>query len=220
MTILAQSLVVDATDPYLTEVDLRHLVIAAKDAGLHGLCVLPGWVAKAAIMVARSGVRVRTLIGYPGGVHVASVKGLETRLALQEGAYEVAVAPNMGYFLGGDELSLKNEIAYVAKALREVAPTRARTLGVIFDMARLQPDQIDRFGALVLTSGGHGVHLLLHRLVEPDTIRSLLRSLTTRSTTMPITIQMPVHDVMTAQALLNAGVHYIVTPNAAALARG
>ena len=215
---LARSLIADATNPYLTEVDLRRMAIAAKDAGLHGLCVLPGWAGKAAIMVARSGLRIRTLVGYPSGVHTASVKGLETRLALQEGASEVAVMPNLGYLRGGDELSLKNEIAYVAKALCEVAPARARALGVVFDLDRLSPDQIAPLGALALNAGGHGVYLLA-REIAPDAVRSLLRSLTSRSTTMYVTLHTSVSDAASAQALLDAGVHYLVTPNAADLAR-
>jgi deoxyribose-phosphate aldolase len=190
----------------------------AKDAGLHGLCVLPGWARKAAIMVARSGVRIRTLIGYPSGVHTPSVKGLETRLALQEGAYEVAVMPQLGYLRGGDELSLRNEIAYVAKALREVAPTRARTLGVVFDLDGLVPEQIAPLGAITLSAGGHGVYLLA-REITPDAVRSLLRRLTSRSTTMFVTLHTPVGDAATAQAFLEAGVHYLVTPKAADLVR-
>jgi deoxyribose-phosphate aldolase len=215
---LAQSLIVDATDPYLTEADLRRLAMAAKDAGLHGLCVLPGWARKAAIMVARSGMRIRTLVGYPSGVHTPSVKGLETRLALQEGAYEVAVTPNLGYLRGGDQLSLKNEIAYVAKALREVAPARARTLGVVFDLDGLSAEQIGPLGALTLNAGGHGVYLVA-REITPDAVRSVLRGLTSRSTTMLVTLHTPVGDAATAQAFLDAGVQYLVTPNAGDLAQ-
>lgn len=212
---LAQQLIVDATDPYLTEAELRQLAISAQDAEVYAICVLPGRVRQATIMVARSRVLVRTLVGYPGGVHTASVKGLETRLALQEGAFELAVAPNLGYFLGDEEQNLKNEIAYVAKAVREVAPHKARSLSVVFDMERLQPQMIDRFAQLVLGAGGHGIHLDCKRIIEPDDLRSLLRALASRSTTDPVTLQTIVADAATAQALLDVGADYVMTPNAA-----
>lgn len=216
---LAQHLLVDATNPYLTEDQLRRLVIAAKDARVYGLCVLPGRAGQAAIMVTRSLLRVRTLIGFPTGVHVASVKGLETRLALQDGAAEIAVAPNIGYFLGGKELALRNEVAYVAKALREVAPSRARELAVVFDLQGLPQAQLGAFAGIVLGAGGHGLHLLSPQPLPVDTIRAILKALANRSTTTVVTIQMPVADIAMVQELVSAGVDFVITPNAADLAR-
>lgn len=219
MPLPAHTLIVDATAPHLTEDELRQRAMAAKDSGVYGLCVLPGRVRQAVIMVARSGVRVRTLVGYPTGVHVPSVKALETRLALQEGANELAVVPNLGYFLGGEELQLSNEIGYVAKALREVAPARARGLAIVFDMAHVPGAQIERLGALLQRAGGHGLHLLWPQCPSPDTLRGLLRSYTSRLTTDAVSVQTPVPDAATAQALLDAGAEYLITPNAIELAR-
>lgn len=219
MSVPAGTLIVDATAPYLTEDQLRQRAMAAKDAALAGMCVLPGRVRLAAIMVARSGVRVRTLIGYPTGVHTPSVKALELRLALQEGANDVAVTPNLGYFLGGEELQLSNEISYVAKALREVAPARARNLAIVFDMAHIPVAQIERLGALLQRAGGHGLHLCWPQCPSPEALRALLRAYTSRLTTDVVSVQTPVPDVDTAQALLDVGAQYLITPNAAELAR-
>jgi hypothetical protein len=214
----ANALILDATAPYLSEDQLRRHAMTAKDAGVYGLCVLPGRVRQAAIMVARSVVRVRTLIGYPTGVHTPSVKALELRLALQEGANDVAVTPNLGYFLGGEDLQLSNELAYVAKALREVAPARARNLAIVLDMQHTPVAQIERLGALLQRSGGHGLHLLWPQCPSPDALRALLRAYASRLTTELVSVHAPVPDVDTAQALLDAGAHYLITPNAAALA--
>lgn len=218
MAVPAHTLIVDATAPHLTEDELRRHAMAAKDAALYGICVLPGRVRQATIMVARSGVRVRTLIGYPTGVHTPSVKALELRLALQEGANDVAVAPNLGYFLGGEELQLSNEIAYVAKALREVAPARARNLAIVFDMAHVPLAQIERLGALLQRSGGHGLHLRWNTCPSPETLRALLRAYTSHLTTELVSVHAPVSDSETAQALLDAGAQYLITPNATELA--
>lgn len=218
MSLPAHALLIDATGPQLSEADLRQRAMAAKDAGLYGLCVLPGRVSQAVIMVARSGVRVRTLIGYPTGVHAPSVKALELRLALQEGAAEVAVSPNLGY-CQAEELQLTNEIGYVAKALREVAPARARNLAIIFDMRYVASAHVERLGALLQRAGGHGAHFRWPECPSPDQLRSLLRAYSSRLTTDTVSVQTPVPDVETAQALLDAGAQYLITPNAAELAR-
>lgn len=214
MTLPAHALIVDATAPSLSEAELRRHAMAAKDAGVYGLCVLPGRVSQAAIMVARSGLRIRTLIGYPTGVHTPSVKALELRLALQDGAAEVAVSPNLGYFLGGEELQLSNEIGYVGKALREVAPARARNMAIILDMAHVPLSAIDRLGGLLQRAGGHGLHLCWPQCPPPDSLRALLRAYTSRLTTDTVSVQTPIPDVATAQALLDAGAHYLISPNA------
>lgn len=219
MTLPPAVLLADATDPYLSESQLRQIAMDTKDAGLYGMCVLPGRVRQAALMIARSGVRLRTLISYPTGVAVPSVKALETRLALQDGAHEVALAPNLGYFLGDEALHLTNEIAYVAKALREVAPAKARQLSIVFDMAGLPLTQVERFATITFGAGGHGVHLLLRDPATPDQIRTIARSLAQRSTTAPLSVQLFVPDAATARAILDAGANYIITPNAAQLAQ-
>lgn len=218
MSVVASALILDATAPTLTEAQLRQRAMAAKDAGLFGLCVLSGRVRQAAIMVARSNVHICTLIGFPTGVQAASVKALETRLALQDGAYDIAVTANLGYFFGEEELQLANEIAYVAKTQREVAPAKAHNLAIVIDMDAMPLTGLARLSAQVQRSGGHGFYLCWQVPPAPDQLRTVFNALSPRLTIDLITIHSPIADTTTAQAWLAAGAHYLVTPHAIELA--
>lgn len=208
-----EQLIFDLTDPTLTTDLLRLHIMRAKDEQVHGICVLPGRVRNAGLMATRSSLEVRTLVGYPAGVHTASVKGLETRLALQDGAGHIAMTPNVGYFLGGQREELAQEIAYVAKALREVAPERARTLAVVVDLKLVPFDQVGAYVAAIIDAGGRGLHLVAAAETTPAQIRTLLQRFTTRSTSASVALQLRTgHESVAVAAWLATGIDYLLIP--------
>lgn len=202
--------ILNLTDPLLTTDLLRQRIMGAKDANIYGICVLPGWARTAQIMAARSELRVRTLIGYPTGVQTASVKGLETRLAVQDGASELVITPNVGYFLGGQGDETTKEIGYVAKALREAAPDRARALAVLVDVNSLPAVQLAPFVALLLQAGGRGLHLRYTQPTTPQQAVSHLRQFTTRSTTASVALQLAPGQAAMGDDWLSSGVDYVL----------
>lgn len=206
----SQHTLLDLTAPTLTTDQLRLAIIRAKDDALGGVCVLPGRAQTVRLMTARSGLKVRTLVGYPTGVHAASVKGLEARLALQEGVDDIAVTPNVGYFLGGQIDELHKELAYVAKAVREVDPQKARTAAVLIHADLLSSDQTAAFALAALEGGLRGLHLHYAAPPTPDQVADLLRRLSGLSTTAGLVIHLPAGSG-DAQAFLLEGVNYVVT---------
>lgn len=108
--------------PDSTENDVRLICMAAKDHGFAAVTVPPVWARFAVTAVAASPVGVCVPVGYPMGTHTASAKGLEARLALEEGAVEVTVVPNLAAFKTGYREIFRQDVAYVIKQCRLVNP--------------------------------------------------------------------------------------------------
>ncbi len=81
--------------PDSMEEEVRLACIGAKTQRLAALGLPPVWARFAAIALAGSSVRLDIFVGYPLGTHTPSVKGLEARLALEEGATEISFVPNL-----------------------------------------------------------------------------------------------------------------------------
>src|SRR5712691_6985550 len=65
------------------------------------VCVNPTWVALSAKLLADSGVRVCSVVGFPLGATTPDVKGYETRRAIFDGAREIDMVINVGALKSG-----------------------------------------------------------------------------------------------------------------------
>lgn len=101
---------------------VRHLCMAAKDMQIAAIGIPPAWARFASIALVDSTVRLDVPVGYPLGTHTASTKGLEARLALEEGAQEVTVVPNLAFYLSGWRERFHQDLDYVAKQARQANP--------------------------------------------------------------------------------------------------
>jgi len=106
--------------PDSSEEEVRLLCMAAKEYRLAAVAVPPVWARFAVTALAGSSVRVDVPVGYPLGTHTASVKGLEARLALEEGAAEVTVVPNLAAYKSGSCEVFRQDVAHVVKQCRLV----------------------------------------------------------------------------------------------------
>src|SRR5947209_13269092 len=100
----------------LTDADLEQGCRLAREYGVASVCIKPYAVRLAADLLAGSTVAVGTVVGFPHGGHVTSVKVAEARQALADGARELDMVINIGKALGGDW-------AYVAADVRAVVTT-------------------------------------------------------------------------------------------------
>ena len=108
--------------PDSIEEEMRRLAMAAKDLRLAALTVTPVWARFAGLALAQSPVRMGVVVGYPLGTHTPSVKGLEARLALEEGAAEITLVPNFSAYKSGNREIFRQDVAYVLKQCRQVNP--------------------------------------------------------------------------------------------------
>lgn len=97
------------------------------------VCVRPSDVARAARLLAGSGVTTGTVVGFPHGSQRTQTKVFEARLALAEGASELDMVIDIGALRSGRDSEVLEQIAAVA----EVAHTAGAVLKVILETSLL-----------------------------------------------------------------------------------
>jgi deoxyribose-phosphate aldolase len=96
--------------------EILELCAEARKYSFASVCVNPTWVKTASEVLEGSPVKVCTVIGFPLGASTSEVKAFETENAIQNGAHEIDMVLNIGALRGGDDETVKNDIAAVVKA--------------------------------------------------------------------------------------------------------
>jgi deoxyribose-phosphate aldolase len=115
--------------PNLADADLDEGCRIAANYRVASVCIKPYYVARAAELLAGSGVAVGTTIGFPHGGHLTSVKLFESERALGDGAGELDMVVNIGQVLAGKWGAVTSEIGDVAT----LAHGRGAIVKVIFE---------------------------------------------------------------------------------------
>jgi len=82
--------------PQASADDVRQLCAEARQFGFASVCVNPAWVPLAARALGGASPEVCTVIGFPLGATLPTVKAFETLAALQAGATEIDMVLNVG----------------------------------------------------------------------------------------------------------------------------
>lgn len=146
------------TQPNASLADLEVAVALATEHDLAALTVNP-WLVKAAKRgLGRSRIGLGTVVGYPHGTALLSVKAFEASKALEQGATQIDFVVNGGALASGDEETVLNDMLAVV----DMAHSALATAGVIVE-ATPQSDELvrkacrlaERAGAdYVVTSSG------------------------------------------------------------------
>jgi deoxyribose-phosphate aldolase len=113
----------------LTDGELERGCRVAREYSVASVCIKPYAVRQAAQWLSGSPVRVGTVIGFPHGGHVTSVKRAEAMQAMADGAVELDMVVNIGKVLSGDWTYVADDIAAVV----EVAHKNRALVKVIFE---------------------------------------------------------------------------------------
>ena len=146
--------------PVMTDADLESGCQVALAYGVASVCIKPYYLARAAQLLAGSGVKPGTTIGFPHGGHTTAVKLIEATAALSDGALELDMVVNIGKVLSGDWSYVQADIAAVVEA----GHSGGALVKVIFENCYLQDEHKIRLcqicGAVgadfVKTSTGYG----------------------------------------------------------------
>ncbi|UCE15158.1 MAG: deoxyribose-phosphate aldolase [Candidatus Heimdallarchaeota archaeon] len=133
----------DATDE-----EIKSLCEEAKRFGFASVCVNPTHVSKAAEYLQGTPVKVCTVIGFPLGATTPTVKAIETRDAIANGAEEVDMVINVGALKSGNDNLVKRDIEAVVNSAKNKAIVK-----VILETALLTKDQITK-GCLLAKMAG------------------------------------------------------------------
>jgi deoxyribose-phosphate aldolase len=137
------------TQPTASLGDLHAAAGLATEHELATLLVSPWMVRPAARLLARTPVRVGTVIGFPHGGQVAAVKAFEASTALDHGATQLDVVLNAGALLSGDDGAVLDDMLAVV----EMAHSALATCGVIVRAGRVSEELLSRACRLAARSG-------------------------------------------------------------------
>jgi len=105
-----------ALRPDATPGAIEVLCGEAREHGFAAVCVAPCWVSLAAGLVASSAVRVASVVGFPHGNTLASVKAFEAARCRDAGADELDAVLNVGALRAADHELVRRDLAAVVGA--------------------------------------------------------------------------------------------------------
>ncbi|MEO0069809.1 MAG: deoxyribose-phosphate aldolase [candidate division WOR-3 bacterium] len=144
--------------PETTPAEIEQLCNEAVKFGFAAVCVNSGFVSLASRLIAKSGVKVCSVVGFPFGACLTTAKEAEAEAAITAGANELDMVMNIGYFKAGDyNRVLKDIQAVVARADKRVVKVIIET-GLLSREEKRRATQlvIDAGAAFVKTSTGFG----------------------------------------------------------------
>lgn len=147
--------------PTMTDAEMEEGCRVAAKYGVASVCIKPYFVRRASELLAGSGVKVGTVIGFPHGSPATEVKRYETDAACRDGATEIDMVINIGKALSGDWGYVERDI----RAVVEEAHRHGAIVKVIFENDYITDDALktrlcevcEKAGAeFVKTSTGYG----------------------------------------------------------------
>jgi len=143
-----------ALKPATTEAEIRQLCHEALTYHFASVCINPTWVALAAELLAGSPVRVCTVIGFPLGATLSTVKAFETTASIAAGAQEVDMVINIGQLKDTDYDAVRDDIRGVVQAARAAdSRTQPIVVKVIIETALLTEFE-KRMACILATEAG------------------------------------------------------------------
>ncbi len=133
--------------PNATQEEVGKLCEEAKAYCFASVCVNPSYVALSAKLLAGSGVKVCTVVGFPLGSTTPTVKAIEARDAIANGADEIDMVINVGALKSGNDAVVFDDI----RAVREA--TRGKLLKVILETSLLSQEEKVRACAMSKKAG-------------------------------------------------------------------
>ena len=180
----------------------------------YAVCVNSGYVPLVAKLLAKSEVKVCSVIGFPLGAALTSAKAFEAKAAIEAGAQEIDMVINVGWLQSGEIEAVSADI----QAVREVCGPIP--LKVILETCLLSDAQIiqiceicrEHQVAFVKTSTGFSTggaredHVrLMHKTAGPD---------------VAVKASGAVRDRQTAEKMIKAGATRIGTSSSIAIVKG
>jgi deoxyribose-phosphate aldolase len=123
--------------PNATQDEIAKLCEEARTYCFASVCVNPSYVALSAQYLRGSGVKVCTVVGFPLGSTTPTVKAIEARDAIANGADEIDMVINIGALKSGDLRTVERDIDGVAQPCREAGVISK----VIIEAALLTDDE-------------------------------------------------------------------------------
>lgn len=110
-----------ALRPETTEAQILQLCAEAREFGFGAVCVAPAWVALAVEQLANTRVKTVSVVGFPHGDTLSTVKAIEASQAIAGGAQELDMVIRVGALKSGKDQVVLQDIRTVVGAARQRA---------------------------------------------------------------------------------------------------
>jgi deoxyribose-phosphate aldolase len=125
--------------PFITDLNVDHLVNEAKRYRFRGICVPPFWVKRAKREIGNESIRLITVAGFPFGYNMTETKLEEIKLGMANGAQEIDVVVNISALKINMDW-VKIDLAKCAKLIHE----NSCLMKVIIEIGYLNDNEIIR----------------------------------------------------------------------------
>lgn len=200
--------------PDATAAQVEKLCAEARTFGFASVCVNPCHVARAARLLAGSGVKVCTVIGFPLGATTTAAKAAETEIAYADGCEEFDMVINIGALRDGDLAFVRADIAAV------VAAAKGRTVKVILETGLLTDAEKVTACHLAAEAGAHFVKTCTGFAAGSATVEDIALMRRESPAHMKVKASGGVRTKEAALALVAAGADRIGTSSGLAICQG
>jgi len=178
------------------------------------VCVNPTWVEECSRLLAKSNVKVCTVIGFPLGAGLSSVKAFETQEVINLGASEVDMVINIGALKEKDYNFIEEDIESVVEAAKD------HLVKVIFETCLLSDEEIVKACQLSQKAGAHFVKTSTGFSKSGATVEHIKLMRKSVSANIGVKASGGVRDLETARAMIDAGANRIGTSSGISIMQG
>jgi len=200
--------------PDVTQGDIRKLCEEARRHHFYSVCVNGCWIGSAREMLEGSKVKVVSVVGFPLGAMCMDSKGVETEVAIADGADEIDFVLNIGRLKQGDTL-------YVLKEMKnEVRFADRRPVKVIIETCLLTREEKILACRLAVDAGVHFVKTSTGFGGGGATIEDVRLMRETVGPNVGVKASGGIRDFKTAVAMIEAGATRLGTSASVAIVKG
>ncbi len=200
--------------PEASAKEVERLCAEAREHHFHSVCVSGSRVALALHSLEDSDVQVACTVGFPLGAMSADAKRYETEAAVDDGAQEIDVVMNIGWFKDGDDRQVLRELRDIVEAADE------RPVKVILETCLLTREEKIRACQLVVESGAKFVKTSTGFNRGGATLEDVKLLRATVGPKFGVKAAGGIRDTATALAMIEAGATRLGTSSGVAIVQG
>lgn len=185
---------------YATKEEIITLCKEAKKYHFASVCVNPYRVGLASQLLKNSDVAVCTVVGFPLGANQTSIKVMETKKAIKDGAAEIDMVMNIGAFKDRNYEKVYRDMKRVKKACSKNA-----ILKVILETGLLTETEIVKACQLAVAAGADFVKTSTGFYEKKATVEAVKIMKDTVGEKAKVKAAGGIRDLKTAQTMIEAG---------------
>ncbi|MGT2926271.1 deoxyribose-phosphate aldolase [Streptococcus cuniculipharyngis] len=193
---------------------IDQLLAEAKAYDFASVCVNPTWVAHCAQVLSDSDVKVCTVVGFPLGATLPSVKAFETVQSIEAGADEIDMVINIGALKSGNDDLVEEDIRAVVEASGD------KLVKVIIETCLLTEEEKVRACQLAVKAGADFVKTSTGFSTNGATVADVTLMRETVGPDVGVKAAGGARSLEDAQAFIQAGATRIGTSSGVAIMKG